>query len=184
MGDPTRRLRMGWHARLGLPALLIASVGCGGGQEVTPEAVQAARQLWARAALPDYDLDWNVSGPNNAHYVVAVRGGEVRKVEMIRPDGGKVELHPDQKQFFGVDGLFLTMDQELAVCSKSEKPFGQPKGSKVVMRFQPDEKLGYPRWYHRDVLGSPMSMEIDVNALTPVPAASGRPGAEGSGPPR
>jgi len=38
------------------------------------------------------------------------------------------------------------------------------------MRFKPDAKLGYPRWYHRDVLGTPASMAIDVNALTPAPA--------------
>ena len=184
MGDPTRRLRIGRHARPGLAALLIAIVGCGGGQEVTPEAVQAARQLWTRARMADYDLDWSVSGPNNAHYLVAVRGGEVRKVEMLRPDGGKVELHPEKKQFFGVDGLFLTMDEELAVCSKSEKPFGQPKGTKVVMRFQPDEKLGYPHWYHRDVLGSPMSMAIDVNTLTPARPETNGPGADPPAPPK
>src|SRR5262249_34194775 len=148
------------------------------------EAVQAARQLWTRARMADYDLDWSVSGPNNAHYLVAVRGGEVRKVEMLRPDGGKVELHPDKKQFFGVDGLFLTMDEELAVCSKSEKPFGQPKGTKVVMRFQPDEKLGYPHWYHRDVLGSPMSMAIDVNTLTPARPETNSPGADPPAPPK
>jgi hypothetical protein len=182
MVDPTRRLRMGWHARLGLPTLLIAIVGCGGGQEVTPEAVRAARELWTRASLPDYDLDWSVSGPNNAHYFATVRGGEVRKVEMIRPDGGKVELHPEKKQFFGVDGLFLTMEEELAVCSKNEKPFGQPKGTRVVMRFQPDVKLGYPHWYHRDVLGSPMSMAIDVNALTPAQSATNVPGPDPPGP--
>jgi len=167
--------------RLGLPTLLIAIVGCGGGREVTPEAVRAARELWTRAGLPDYDLDWSVSGPNNARYLVAVRGGEVLKVEMIRPDGGKVEMHPEKKQFFGVDGLFLTMEEELAVCSKNEKPFGQPKGTRVVMRFQPNEKLGYPHWYHRDVLGSPMSMAIDVNALTPAPPA--RNGPDPPGPP-
>lgn len=172
MGDPRRRLRMGWYARLGLPALFIGIAGCGGGQDVTPEAVQAARQLWGRAGIRDYDLDWSVSGRNNAHYLVAVRGGEVRKVEMIRPDGGKVAMHPGKKEFFGVDGLFQTMDEELAVCSKHERPFDQPKGTKVIMRFQPDAKLGYPRWYHRDVLGTPASMAIDVNALRPVAAGS------------
>ena len=71
-----------------------------------------------------------------------------------------------------MDGLFLTMDEELATCSKAEKPFGEPKGTKVVMRFLPDAKLGYPHWYHRDVLGTSASMAIEVNAMTPVPAGS------------
>jgi hypothetical protein len=163
---------MGWHAKLALPALLIAIAGCGGGREVTPEAVQAARQLWGRAGIQDYDLDWSVTGPNNARYLVTVRGGEVRRIDSIRPDGSKVPLHPAETRMYGVDGLFRTIDEELAVCSKSERPFGQPKGTKVVMRFQPDEKLGYPHWYHRDVLGSPMSVAIDVNALIPAPEAA------------
>lgn len=175
MDDPIRRSPMRRHSRLGLLGLLLplAIAGCGGGQEVTPETVGAARQLWTRANIRDYDLDWSVSGRNNARYVVAVRGGEVKSVEMIRPDGGKVALHPEKKQFFGVDGLFQTMDEELAVCSKHERPFDQPKGTKVVMRFQPDATLGYPHWYHRDVLGTPATMAIDVNALTPIPAAAG-----------
>ncbi len=167
MIDPTRRLRTRWYARLGLPALLMATIGCGGGQVVTPEAVQAARQLWSRAGIRDYDLDWSVTGRNNAHYLVTVRGGEVLKVEAIRPDGTRGELNPGKKQFFGVDGLFLTMDEELATCSKAEKPFGEPKGTRIVMRFLPDAKLGYPHWYHRDVLGTSASMAIEVNALIP-----------------
>ena len=172
MGNPRRGVRWRCHARLGIPVLLLATVGCGGGREVTPDAVQAARQLWMRAGIRDYNLDWSVSGRNNARYSVAVRDGEVRKVEMVRPDGAKVALHPEKKQFFGVDGLFLTMDEELAVCSRQERPFDQPKGTKVIMKFQPDQKLGYPRWYHRDVLGTPASMAIDVNAMTPVPAGT------------
>jgi hypothetical protein len=164
--------RMCWYARLGLPALLIAAAGCGGGREVTPESVQSARQLWARAGIRDYDLDWTATGPNNAHYLVTVRDGEVRRIESIQPDGRKVALHSAEPAMFGVDGLFKTMDRELAVCSRAERPFDQPRGTRVVMRFKPDEKLGYPQWYHRDVLGTPASMAIDVKALTPVPTAA------------
>ena len=172
MGAPTRRLRTRWYARLALLALVIATAGCGSGQEVTPESVQAAKQLWTRAGIRDYDLDWSVSGPNNAHYFVTVRGGEVRTVEMVARDGTRSPSRSHETRLFGVDGLFRTMAEELAVCSKSVTPFGQPKGTKVVMRFQPDAKLGYPHWYHRDVLGSNASVAIDVNALTPVPAGS------------
>lgn len=73
---PAPRLRTRPCARLGLPVLLLAAVGCGGGREVTPESVQAAKQLWARTGVRDYDLDWSVSGANNAHYLVTVRDGE------------------------------------------------------------------------------------------------------------
>ncbi len=172
MMAPAPRLRTRPCARLGLPVLLLAAVGCGGGREVTPESVQAAKQLWARTGVRDYDLDWSVSGANNAHYLVTVRDGEVRKIESIQPDGRKVALRSAEAAMFGVDGLFRTMDRELAVCSKAERPFDQPKGTRVVMRFKPDDKLGYPHWYHRDVLGTPASMAIDVHAITRVPPAT------------
>ena len=172
MDDPRRRPRSRWRARLGLPVVLLAIAGCGGGEGVTPESVQAARQLWTRADIRDYDLDWSVTGPNNARYYVTVRDGEVRRIQAIRPDGTRGPLHSGKPEMFGIDGLFRTMDEELAVCAKSERPFGQPKGTRVVMRFLPDAKLGYPHWYHRDVLGSPMSMAIEVNALTPAPAST------------
>ncbi len=171
MDDPRRRLRSSYWARLALPAVMVAIAGCGGGQEVTHESVQAARQLWTHAGIRDYDLDWSVTGSNNARYHVTVRNGEVHQIQAIRPDGTLGTLHSGKPEMFGIDGLFRTMDEELAVCAKSERPFGQPKGTRVVMRFLPDARLGYPHWYHRDVLGSPMSMAIEVNALTHAPRA-------------
>jgi hypothetical protein len=165
-------LRRNGCARLGLAAALIAAAGCSGGREVTPESVQAARQLWERAGIRDYDLEWNLTGPTTAHYLVTVRDGDVRKIESIQPDGRKFPLRSNEAAMFGVEGLFKTMDRELAVCSKAERPFDQPKGTRVVMRFKPDAKLGYPHWYHRDVLGSSASIAVDVNALTPVAAAA------------
>jgi hypothetical protein len=162
---------MRWNGRLAITALVIAIAGCGGGEEVTPAAIAKAKQLWARADIRDYDLDWSIRGPNNAHYLVTVRGGEVRKLEMFQPDGSKVELRSARPDTFGVDGLLRTLEEELANV-KSDRPFGQPKGTRVVMRFQPDDKLGYPRWYHRDVLGTTLSIAIEVNAMTPIPAGS------------
>ena len=35
------------------------------------------------------------------------------------------------------------------------------------MRFKPDPKLGYPNWYHRDVMGTSLSIAIDVVKLVP-----------------
>ena len=121
--------------------MLVITAGCAGGQAVTPEAVAQAKRLWTQANIRDYDLDWSVRGPNNAHYAVTVRGGEVRKIESIQRDGGKVELHPGDPYFFGVDGLFHTIDDELAL-RKTDHPFGQPKGTRVAMRFLPDARLG------------------------------------------
>ena len=95
-------------------------------------------------------------------------------------------MNSAKKHFFGVDGLFRTMDEELAVCSKSETPFGQPKGTKVVMRFQPDDKLGIPTGTTATCWAS-ASIAIDVNALSARPrglelmARAGRAGVRLNG---
>ena len=68
-----------------------------------------------------------------------------------------------------MDGLFLTIAEELSVL-KTDRPFGQPKGTKVLMRFEPDPKRGYPHWYRRDVMGTPQGTRIDVIRLVPTGA--------------
>lgn len=73
-----------------------------------------------------------------------------------------------------MDGLFLTIDNELALL-KTDRPFEQPNGTRIAMRFKPDAKLGYPLWYQRDVMGTPLSIAIEVNSMTPVPSASKSP---------
>ena len=171
MSFPRHRVRSRSFARLGIPALLVVTIGCAGGQEVTPATVDQAHRLWTQAHIADYDLDWTVRGPNNAHYFVTVRGGQVRNIEAVDRSGGKHELHPAEPRFYSVDGLFLTIRDELALV-QTDRPFGQTKGTRVAMRFQPDATLGYPRWYRRDVLGTPLSIAIEVNRLIPVTAAA------------
>jgi hypothetical protein len=158
-------------ARFSILALTVPILGCDGGQTVTPEALQQAKRVWAKAEIRDYDLDWTVKGSNNAHYFVTVRGGEVRKLELVRPSDEKVLLHSGEPQSFGIDGIFKTIADEILI-EKSAQPFGQPKGTKVIMRFQPDAKLGYPHWYRRDVLGTPFSVAIEVKKLIPITAGS------------
>jgi hypothetical protein len=169
-GPAQPRIRAPGLARIGGLAVLTCQLGCAGGQDVTSEAIDRARQLWSRAGILDYDLEWTVRGPNNAHYFVTVHGGEVRTIESLQPDGHRIPLKPPQPRFYGVDGLLLTISDELAQL-KTDQPFGQPKGTKVVLRFKCDPKLGYPLWYRRDVLGTSQSMSIDVVRLGRPPAA-------------
>jgi hypothetical protein len=150
---------------------LCAVAGCSGGQPVTPQAIADARKVWAQAGIRDYDLEWTATGMNRAHYFVTVRGGVVRKIESVAPDGRRFEVHPAEVKFYGVDGLFTTIADELAQL-KMDRPFGQPPGTKVVMRFTPDPKFGYPRSYRRDVLGTTQGLAIDVIRLTPTSAAA------------
>jgi hypothetical protein len=166
MNSSPQRFKAPWFAMPGVLTILGSTFGCTGGQEVNPAAIAAARRLWTQAGIRDYHLDWTVTGPRNNHYFVSVRDGEVRKVESIQADGHRVELHPGAPRYFGVDGLFLTIADELALC-ETDRPFGQPAGSKVVMRFEPDPKRGFPHWYRRDVMGTSQGMRIDVIGMFP-----------------
>jgi hypothetical protein len=158
-----------------LPMVVAVAVGvvagCSRGQAVTLETIADARKIWQQAGIRDYDLEWTATGMNYAHYLVTVRAGTVRKIESIAPDGRRFEVHPAEVKFYGVDGLFTTIADELAQL-KMDRPFGQPPGTKVVMRFTPDPKLGYPRSYRRDVLGTTQGLAIDVIRLTPTSTAA------------
>ena len=158
-----------WLVSLGVLAACASALGCSGGQQVTYENVEAAKRLWTKAGIRDYDLEYT-SGPFNDHYLVIVHDGTVRKVESIQPGGGRVELHPGEPRFYSVDGLFLTITNELAQL-KTDTPFEKPKGTKIVMSFETDPKLGYPHWYRRDILGAAHAAKFDVIKITRTAAA-------------
>jgi hypothetical protein len=169
-----RRTRRLSFIQLGGLAILWSALGCAGGQNVTPEAIEQAKRVWKEAGIRDYELDlnWTTNGQNNSYYVVTVKDGEVRQIESVLADGRRIDLHPGLPRYFSVDGLFLTMADELALL-KTDKPFEQPRGTKVVMRFKADAKLGYPLWYRRDVLGTSQSVSIDVIKLVPTTSSKG-----------
>ena len=181
--EPGRRNRRPAIGLTVLSMIGLASVcmfaRCSGGQSVSAESLAAARQVWADANLRDYDLEWTASGRTSADYYVTVRGGEVREIESIASDGRRSEVHPAAPRFYGVDGLFTTIADELEQL-KSDRPFDQPKGTKVVMRFTPDPRLGYPRFYRRNVLGTSQELSIDVIRLIPKGSSSEPQPAPGS----
>jgi hypothetical protein len=175
MSTPARRPRPTF-----LLLTLFALAGCaGGGEEVTTRSLRAASRTWDQAKVRDYDLEWTSSGARAGHYRVFVRGGRVQAVYMVvldRKTGREKELeaHTAAPRFFGVDGLFQTMEEELDQA-QADTPFGQPKGTQVVLRFTPDPQLGYPRQYRRDVLGSSQRLAIDVLRLDSHPPEAIRP---------
>jgi hypothetical protein len=167
MNSPPARPTARRFILLGSLAIAWSTLGCRSGQDVTPEAIEQAKRLWKEAGIRDYglELDWR-TGAETAHYIVSVKDGEVGQIESVQANGRRVELHPGMPRYYSVDGLFLTMADELAL-RKSDRPFDQPPGTKIVMRFKPDPKLGYPLWYRRDVLGTSQSISIDVTKLVP-----------------
>lgn len=157
-----------------LGSALAAAGGCAGGEDVTPRNLRAARIRWAKAGVRDYDLEWASSGPRTARYAVAVRGGRVESIEAVAADGRRYPVKPAEPRYYGVDGLFLTIADDLAQLDQP-RPFNQPRGSKAVLRFSPDPEFGYPRRYRRDVLGAPAALAIDVVRFTPAPAPAAAP---------
>ncbi|GAC1472727.1 MAG: hypothetical protein NVSMB9_20310 [Isosphaeraceae bacterium] len=161
-------------APMSRPAFLIAILltlatlaGCGGGEDVTPETLRLARGRWERAGIRDYDLEWTSSGRSIAHYAVVVRDGRVRTIESVAPDGRRGEVKPGAPEFYGVDGLFTTLEDELAQLDQPA-PFGQPRGTRAILRFTADPKYGYPLRYRRDVLGASLALGIDVVRFHPL----------------
>lgn len=153
---------------------VMALAGCGRQRELTERSLREARLVWTRAEIRDYDLEWTTSGLRTARYRVTVRGGRVEEVRSVLPDGRELVVHPGAPGFYSVDGLFQTLEEELDQA-RSARPFGQRSGTQVVLRFDPDPSLGYPRHYRRDVVGSPKGLALDVTSLAPRPREAPAP---------
>lgn len=117
--------------------------------------------------MRDYNLEWTSTGPRNNRYAVSVRDGRVKSVEGVAPDGRRFPVKPAETKYYSIDGLFLTIADELAELDQP-RPFNQPKGTKAVLRFDPDPQYGYPRRYRRDILGAPAALAIDVVRFDPI----------------
>ena len=150
--------------------LSLSAAGCGQGEDLSEKSLRKARIAWNQAKVRSYDLEWIATGPQTGpsgdRYAVAVRDGEVTTVERVGPDGKRSTLRPAKPQFYGMDGLFLTMEEELAQL-KTDAPFNARKGTEVVLRFTTDPKLGYLKSYRRDILTQPKGLTIDVVRFEP-----------------
>jgi hypothetical protein len=158
-----------WSGAIALGLASLCLSGCAGGETVTTQSLQAARQQWEGAGIRSYDLEWTNSGPGNPRYRVEVRNAVVQRLRIVLPDGTTRETTTHDTGYFSVEGLFKTIADELEQLRTNE-PFGKPKGSSVVMRFTPDPKYGFPRSYRRDVAGSARAVWFDVLQFEPVSA--------------
>ena len=159
-------------ARRWLPLALLLLSGCSGGEDVNTRTLTKARELWESAKIRDYDLEWTTTGDREGHYVVFVRDGVVQRVQAFVEDRRarairEIVAKPADPSYYGVEGLFRIIKEEHAECAQGDRPFGQPKGTKVLLRFTPDPKLGYPRNYSRDLVGSRKGLAFDVIRLDP-----------------
>jgi hypothetical protein len=98
-------------------------------QQLTPEELDGARELWRSKAPPDYDLTYTIRYDLDTHpvrYLVQVRGGEVVLVisegEMLVLDPwAGFALGPCARVFgqenaaaYGIEGVFARIEKALA----------------------------------------------------------------------
>lgn len=157
-------------ARSAVFVVLLALCGCGGGVEVNALNLAKARALWDGAKVRDYDLEWTTSGDQIGHYLVFVRGGSVKAIHAFVEDRKarklrEIEIKPGDPSYYGVEGLFKIIAEEQAQCAEGGSAFGGSNGAKMLLKFTPDAKLGYPRRYRRDVVGQPRRLALDVVRL-------------------
>ena len=150
-----RRLRLGpllMGAVLGLVITIVALAIYN--RRTLPRLTQtdydAAVARWQKNGPADYDLDIELSGNRPGKIHLEVRDREV--VHMTR-DG----VEPKQKRtwdYWSIPGQFDTIGQELEMAKDPAGSFHAPGASQVVMWAEFDPKFGYPKEYHRVVLGA------------------------------
>src|SRR5262245_53194989 len=108
----TRRLLTSMLALAGL-----SLAGCSAGEAVTTRSLRASRQIWNKANIQDYNLEWTATGAQQAHYLVSVRSGRVASIRsLIRDREGRareLDVHPADPSYYSVDGLFKTIEREM-----------------------------------------------------------------------
>lgn len=131
---------------------------------LTSERLDAAVELWREHGPASYNLDLKLSGGQTGLIHVEVRDGEV--TAMTR--NGRT---PDQRRtwdYWSVENQLEALRQELESARDPERAFGVASESSVVLRAEFDPQYGYPRIYHRIVLGQSSELRWEVTALVPI----------------
>jgi hypothetical protein len=117
---------------------------------LTPADYYAARERWKAAALPDYDIEIEVAGPQAAVYRVEVRGGQ--------PTAAWRNNRPlTQRRTFGtwsVPGMFSTMARDVDVVERRAAGRAKPGEIELILKAQFDPQYHFPQRYQRIEWGS------------------------------
>lgn len=154
--------------RLACTLAMATLAGCAGGEDVNARTLARARRLWAGAGITNYNLEWASTGARAGHYLVNVRDAKVTGLRLVQPDGSLVDARPGDKSYYSIEGLFRTIEEDADQCLALVNN-GNDRGVRVLLRFWPDEALGYPHKYRRDVTGSVRALAIDVLKFEPNP---------------
>lgn len=128
-------------------------------QQLKPEQLAAARQLWAENKPTSYQLAYTIKKGTEAKaesFVVRVRDGKVVSVSL---DG-----RPLEKRLFAYYGMDALLDFINDSLESDAKP-GRPR---TFTRGVFDPANGALRGYVRRVMGGSERVEITVDSLVPL----------------
>jgi hypothetical protein len=139
-------------------------------QQLTPEQLEAARQLWIKNGPCDYRLEYTIKhevNPDPAraaeeHYSVEVQDGKIKGVygpddKLLDPKG----MEPGDYEMDSMDGLFAVIAWKLRADSEPGKP-----RAFVIATFDPAD--GHIVHYVHSVMRTRERLEVRVK-LTPKP---------------
>ncbi len=130
------------------------------GEPLTRAALDAARATWKRVAIAHYEFEIEVSGTQQGHHSVTVRGG---KVIAMTTDGAATLPHVHK--FWTVEGMFDFLEAELDRAGRR-----LPETSaEVILQAHFDGTRGYPLRFVRHVTGETGSIEWEMRRFAPAP---------------
>jgi hypothetical protein len=139
------------------------------GQQLKPEQLEAARNLWEAKRPADYVLTYTKLGSATGTFVVTVRKGKVVSANMLQKviKDGKAELVEEQLEprlyrSYDMDGLFNDIERFLDLAAKKDSP-----RTYLVATFDP--RNGQLLRFVRRVMGTSERIEIDVQPIQPPP---------------
>ncbi|MBX3413708.1 MAG: hypothetical protein KF708_13540 [Pirellulales bacterium] len=130
---------------------------------LTPERLSAAVERWRAAGPRSYDLNLKLTGGQTGLIHIEVRNGEV--TAMTR--NGRT---PDQRrtwEYWTVENQFDALDMELHSARDPQRAFGVSDPNSIVLRAEFDPQYGYPRVYHRIVLGHASELRWEATSFVP-----------------
>jgi hypothetical protein len=133
------------------------------GQQLRPEQLDAAWDLWKKKGPADYQLTYSVQVRDQEKelYVVRVRDRETKFV--LR---NNAPLKREQYSYYGMDELFAQVQRFLQI---DREPGALRTYTRAI--FHPDD--GHLYWYVRRVMGGPERVEITVEELQPLTPKDG-----------
>jgi Family of unknown function (DUF6174) len=131
------------------------------GASLTREGLAAARVRWESQAPASYKLEVTTGGATGSRQSIVVRNGRV-----VSMTAAGAEAARSAWQYWSVDGLFGFLDTELTNAEHPHQAYGVGSGE-VVLRVRFDQRLGYPEYFLRHVMGKKLSIEWHVTGFEP-----------------